>query len=93
MFFSFFSSQLFVAWIVDQTGYVNQANVVVILDMLVDYAINCPAMHDVLNMVNAKMAHAFAHKAGMDAIAHYVSFLYNLFNLTECGPFIPTLAL
>lgn len=66
--------------------YVNRANVVVILDMLVVYAINCHAMHAVLNMANAKMAHAFAHKAGMDAIAHYVScFLHILFNLTEWG--------
>lgn len=72
--------------------YVNRANVVVILDMSVVYAINCPAMHAVLSMVNVKTVHAFAHKAGMDDIAHYVSFVHILFYLTECEPFVLTLS-
>lgn len=58
--------------------FVNLENAAVIRAMLEIYAINCLVIHVVLNMVNAKMALAFAHKDGMDVIALCVSTSFQL---------------
>lgn len=46
------------------------------------YVTNDLAIFAVMNMVNAKMARAFVHKAGMDDIALYVSILF--FMICNC---------
>lgn len=55
--------------------FVNPAGVNVTKAGLAAYVINLLAIPVVLNMVNAKMAPVFVHKAGTDVIVHYVSII------------------
>lgn len=57
--------KLYAAWIVVLTGFVNQDDVVAIMDGQAAFVINLRATVGVQNMVNAKMEHAFVHKDGM----------------------------
>lgn len=80
--FSMFQ-QPFVAWTVARMEFVKQENVAVIRAMSETYAINCLVIHDALNMDNAKMVLAYAHKVGMDDTALCVCIFFFLLFITQ----------